>query len=412
MRLLFLDAYFEPEQIAFSHLEKDLLEGLVKAGHEVEIVCPTPTRGVSAETAREYKNRKSESLYDGHVHVTRFSAPQEGKDPIIRALRYFWCNWRTYCIGKRADDIDVVFANSTPPTQGWIAGKVAKKQNVPFVFSLQDIFPDSLVTTGLTKEGSLLWKIGRKVEDRTYRYADKIIVISEDIRKNILEKGVPEVKIEVVPNWIDTQQVHPVLREENPLFDEIGVDRGKFIVVYAGNLGMAQGIDTVIEAAKQIGDVEFLIFGEGSSRKDYEKKSEGCANIHWLSLMPRSKVSEVYSMGDMSLVACKPGLGGGAVPSKTFSIMATATPILLSFDEGTALWDLVKDNDCGFCARAGSAEELSVAIRYAKDHSDELVKKGKNARECVEKSYSKQIGTSRTIEVIRKAIEDAKDTGK
>ena len=77
MRILFLDAYFEPEQIAFTHLEKDLLEGLIQAGHEVEIVCPTPTRGVSAEVAKKYKKIESETLYEGFVHVTRFSAPQE-----------------------------------------------------------------------------------------------------------------------------------------------------------------------------------------------------------------------------------------------------------------------------------------------------------------------------------------------
>ena len=169
MKILFLDAYFEPEQIAFTHLENDLLEGLVKAGHDVEIVCPTPTRGITREVAREYGNKKSEYMFNGHVHVTRFWAPQEGKNPIVRALRYFWCNIRTYHIGVRSKGVNSVFSNSTPPTQGWIAGKVAKRLKVPFVYSLQDIFPDSLVTTGLTKQDSFLWRIGRKLENATYK---------------------------------------------------------------------------------------------------------------------------------------------------------------------------------------------------------------------------------------------------
>ena len=202
MRILFLDAYFEPEQIAFTHLENDLLEGLVKAGHEVEVVCPTPTRGVSSKIVQKYKKRKSESIYNGHVHVTRFSAPQEGKNPIIRALRYFWCNLRTYQIGKKINDIDVVFANSTPPTQGWIAGKVAKQHKVPFIYSLQDIFPDSLVTTGLTKKGSLLWRIGRTLENKTYKSCSCIVVISDAMKENLLQKGVKEKKIQVISNWM------------------------------------------------------------------------------------------------------------------------------------------------------------------------------------------------------------------
>ncbi|MBO4432160.1 MAG: glycosyltransferase WbuB, partial [Clostridia bacterium] len=127
MNILFLDAYFEPEQISFTHLEKDLLSGLVNAGHSVEVICPTPTRGIDRKTANIYKKRMSETIYDGYVHITRFNSPHEGKNPIIRAFRYFWCNIRTYQVGKKAHNIDLVFANSTPPTQGWVSGKVAKK---------------------------------------------------------------------------------------------------------------------------------------------------------------------------------------------------------------------------------------------------------------------------------------------
>lgn len=112
MRVLFLDAYFEPEQIAFTHLEHDLLEGLVDMGHEVEIVCPTPTRGIPSDKAKAYKKRKNEYIFKKRVHITRFFAPQEGKKTVIRALRYFWCNLRTYQIGKNVENVDVVFCNS------------------------------------------------------------------------------------------------------------------------------------------------------------------------------------------------------------------------------------------------------------------------------------------------------------
>ena len=254
MRILFLDAYFEPEQIAFTHLESDLLEKLSNEGNQIEVICPAPTRGISAETAEEYKNRKTEELYNGHVTVRRFSAPQEGKNPLIRAVRYFWCNLRTYQLGIRNKDCELVFCNSTPPTQGWIAGKVARKRKVPFVYTLQDIFPDSLVTTGLTHKGSLLWKLGRKLEDKTYSCCDGIIVITEAMKQNILEKGVNEDRIHLISNWIDTDKTKPIAREENRLFDEFAIDRSKFIVLYAGNFGEAQGAEIVLEAAEKLQD--------------------------------------------------------------------------------------------------------------------------------------------------------------
>lgn len=96
MNILFLDAYYEPETIAYTHLEKDLIEVLIKDGHKIKIICPTPTRGISQEVRQKYKNIKYEEKYNGSVVVNRFMAPSEGKNPIIRAIRYFWCNWCTY----------------------------------------------------------------------------------------------------------------------------------------------------------------------------------------------------------------------------------------------------------------------------------------------------------------------------
>lgn len=98
---------------------------------------------------------------------------------------------------------------------------IKKCRKIPFVYNLQDIFPDSLVGTGMTKKGSFLWRIGRIIENFTYRNADKIIVISEDFKRNIMAKGVPEEKIEVIYNWIDENEVVPIAKDVNPLYHEL-----------------------------------------------------------------------------------------------------------------------------------------------------------------------------------------------
>lgn len=374
MKILFLDAYFEPEQIAFTHLEKDLLEGLVQAGHEIEVVCPTPTRGVSAEIVQEYKERKSENLYGDHVHVTRFSAPQEGKNPLIRALRYCWCNLRTYQIGKRKNNIDAVFANSTPPTQGWIAGKVAKKHKAPFIYSLQDIFPDSLVTTGLTKKGSLLWKIGRRLEDTTYKRCACIVVISEAMKENLLQKGVEENRIKVISNWIDLDVIHPISRADNSLFDEFSISREKFIVLYAGNFGAAQGAEIVLDAAEKLQEekkIQFVIFGGGAGYSAAEDRAKNLPNVFIHPLLSQERVSEVYSMGDVALITCKMGVGKSGMPSKTWSIMACNTPIIASFDLDSGLAKTIRDSRSGLCVSPENEALLSMTIMdYFKEHKD------------------------------------------
>lgn len=113
---------------------------------------------------------------------------------------------------------------------------IKKIKHIPFVYNLQDIFPDSLVGTSLAQKGGLLWKIGRVIENFTYKHADKIIVISEDFKKNIMAKGVPEEKIVVVYNWVDQNAVVDVSKEENKLFDMYDLDRKKFYYEYSGTL--------------------------------------------------------------------------------------------------------------------------------------------------------------------------------
>ena len=390
MRVLFLDAYFEPEQIAFTHLENDLLEGMIQEGHEIEIICPTPTRGVRSEVIKEYKKRKSETLYDGHVHVTRFFAPQEGKNPIIRAIRYFWCNFRTYQISKKLKSIEAVFAYSTPPTQGWVAGQVAKKHKVPFVYSLQDIFPDSLVTTGMTQKGSVLWKIGRMIENSTYKHCARIIVISESMKENLLQKGVSEDLISCISNWIDLEATQPIPRENNSLFDELGIKRDKFIVLYAGNFGAAQGAEIVLDAAEKLQDnpnIQFVIFGGGAGFTSAEARSKTMGNVIIHPLLPQDRISEVYSMGDVALVTCKKGVGKSGMPSKVWSIMACNTPIIASFDLDSELSSIIYQSKAGYVVNPEDCNELVRTILIALECDNKRIQ----ARDYVEKKASKAI---------------------
>ncbi len=386
MRILFVNAYFSPEKIAFSHLEKDLIEGFVAAGHEIEVICPTPTRGVTKEVRKQYKRIKKEELYEGKVRVRRFAAPKEGRNPLLRAFRYFWCNFREYRIGRKYKNIDVVFAVSTPPTQGILAGKLGKKLKCPFVYSLQDIFPDSLVTTGLTKKGSLIWKLGRKIERKTYARANRIIVIAKSHKQNLLEKGVPEEKISIISNWVDLEKIKPIARAENKLFEDLPLDKDKFLVVYAGNFGAAQGADILLKAAeKLLGEekIQFVVFGGGAefeSAVEYARARE-LTNVIINPLLPQERVAEVYSLGDVALITCKAGVGNSGMPSKTWSIMACNTPIIASFDLESDMADVLQASGAGRCVEAENVDALVEAILTACE---------KKAEKCDLRGYVKE----------------------
>lgn len=404
MNILFLDAYYEPEKIAYTHLEKDLIEGLIRDGHKIKVICPTPTRGIDRETREKYKNKIVEEKYNGSVIVNRFKAPQEGKNPIVRAFRYFWCNLRTYQIALKCKNIDVVFSNSTPPTQGTVSGIIAHKlskknhKKIPFVYNLQDIFPDSLVNTNLTHKGSLLWKIGRKLENFTYLHADKIILISQGFKRNVLAKGVSENKVKVISNWIDLESVHPVERKANKLIEEFGLNPKKFFVVYAGNFGAAQGADIVIKTAKQMSEyneIQFVIFGGGAYFEDARKEAEGLKNVFIHELMPQDRISEVYSLGNVALITCKAGTGKAGMPSKIWSIMACNTTVIASFDTDSDLAEVINDSGAGNCVEPENINDLKEAIltqfKYSKENSNLRKYVENNAsRECCINSFVRE----------------------
>lgn len=401
MKILFINAYFYPEEIAFSHLERDIISALLGAGNEIEVICPIPTRGISKDKAKEYKNIRSETVFG--VRAVRFWAPQEGKNPIIRALRYFWCNLREYQIAKKRCGVDAVFAVSTPPTQGLLAGKIAKKLGCKFVYSLQDIFPDSMVNAGMMKKGSILWKIGRKIEDFSYRSADRIIVISEAFKKNIVEKGVPEDKIAVVPNWIDTDAVMPVDKKDNRLYSELKIDKNKFTVVYAGNFGASQGAGIVVKSAellKEQENIQFVVFGAGSEYADVKEyvKNKCLKNIKTFDLLPAERVSEVYSLGDVAVITCKKGVGKSGMPSKMWSIMACDTPILASFDTDSELSSILKQTGAGICIEPENVSLLADTILkiYESNHKFPL-----NGRRYVFENASKE----KCVKIYQEVIE-------
>lgn len=409
IKMLLLPPYFFPEQTASTHLDQDRYWAYKDAGISTEVYAATPTRGVDKKCRDKYKKIKNEKMFDGYVKVHRFSMFCEGKNPVLRAIRYVLVNIIQYSKGIRANNIDVIYSGSTPPTQGVLCGLVKRKlsrkykKQIPYVYNLQDIFPDSLVNSGMTYKGSLLWKIGRKIENYTYRSADKIIVISEGFKRNIMAKGVPEDKIEVISNWIDLDAVHPVSRENNKLIDEFGINPNKFLVVYAGNFGAAQGADIILKAAEKLKheiEIQFVIFGGGAYFEDAKKIAENLDNIFIHELMASNRISEVYSLGDVALITCKPGTGNAGMPSKMWSIMACNTPIIASFDTDSDLADVIRTSDAGICVKPGDVDALVKTIEASYLDWKPEKQKSLNLREHVRLHASKELCVEKYVRTI------------
>ncbi len=406
MKILLLPAYFFPELVSDTPLDDARYQAFADAGIEMSLYTPVPTRNVDDVDKKRYSQLREEMMYDGMMHVHRFNMMDEGKNPVGRAFRYFLCAIKQLWYGLKEKNVDLIFIISTPPIQGLLGAFLKKIKHIPFIYNLQDIFPDSLVSAGLAKKGGLLWRVGRIVENITYRNADKIIVISEGFKRNIMEKGVPEEKIEVVYNWVDENAIIPIDDNENPLFEEIGVSKSKFRIIYAGNLGNAQNLNLVIQAAEALKDredIEFLIFGKGGLEDDLRKTiaTKGLTNVRLLALQPYERTSFVYSLGNVCLVSCKAGFGGSALPSKTWSILSAGRPVIASFDEGE-LKDIIEENNMGVFTKADDVDDFVKGILSLYCNPQRCKEMGRNGREFILANLSREVGARKYVDIIKR----------
>ena len=401
MKVIFPCSYYLPETAASLYITDNIVHACADKGIEVDLYTPSPTRNVPDGSVWEREERQM----DGKLRIHRFHLYGEGKNPMLRALRYFlgefillhYCMWKKY---------DVAFVDSTPPIQGLKMPLIKWLKRKPTIYNVQDIFPDSLVGTGLTHEGSLIWKIGRMVEKITYRYADKIIVISEDFKKNIMAKGVPEDKIVVIYNWVDQNKVVDVPRDENKLFEIYGLDRGKFYITYNGNIGLTQNMDMLLDVAKELQeeyeDIHFVLVGNGAYLDEVKRKvaDQQLENVHLLPFQPYEDISHVFSLGDASLVISKPGVGANSVPSKTWSIMSASRPVLANFDENE-LKTIIENNHCGIFTKAGDKDAFKESVLTLYNHRELCKEYGRNGRKFVLDNLTREVGTQKYVDVIK-----------
>ena len=403
MHILEFKAYYNPEVAAGIELDANTAEDLAAAGHYVHLHIPVPSRGLEQALAK--KTPRKESLVEGKLQICRYAMYREGKRFPQRLVRYVFCSLKQLWHGLREKKVDLIFAGSTPPFQGLICKLLKQVKKAPFVFNCQDIFPDSMVVAGIIGEGSLLCRVGNWISDVTYRAADKIIVISDSMKDSLIKRGVPEEKIAVVHNWVDEAVIHPVEKADNTLMRELQIPDDLFTVVYAGNLGYAQAVNVILDAAELLREddrIRFVIFGNGAVEHEIDRRiQEGhLHNVRRYPLQPYERVSEVYSAGDACIVSCKEGTGSFAMPSKTWSIMGCGRPVLASFDRNTLLEAIVTEQNCGLFSEAGSGASLAENIRKLAEDPHGCREKGRNARAYIEENLARNKCTQKIVTLI------------
>jgi colanic acid biosynthesis glycosyl transferase WcaI len=293
---------------------------------------------------------------------------------------------------------DVVLAMSPPLPIGVAGLAVARLRRVPFVFNIQDVFPDVAVELGLLTNPRVI-RIAAWLERFTYRHADAVTVLSDDLRVNVETKlaargrrwpllaGRRPAVVEVIPNFVDARRITPS-NPDNAYRAEFGLT-GKIVVLYAGNVGLSQSLDLVVEAARRFAgrtDVVFVINGGGAARPALEASvtAAGLNNVRFIDFQPQDRLPEVLAAGDIHVVPLRRGLAKASVPSKLYSILAAGRPVLASVDPGTEVAVTLQRADAGVSVAPEDPDAFCAALAALVDAPSERARLGANGRSFVQ----------------------------
>lgn len=394
MRILLLSTYFRPDIASTGMLMTQLAEELSRLGHQIVVVTSMP----HYDTNRiwdEYRGRLLVCERQGPLDVRRvyLYVPQHKENLLGRLLNYVSFNLLSTAVGTLAGQCDVVMVPSPPLTNGVAAFLISRLRRVPFVYNVQDIYPDIAIQLGIMTNRQLIAAF-RSLEKFVYRKAAAVTVISEGFRLNLLAKGVPDAKLRVIPNFVDPGFI-TALPRRNSFSRRHDLD-DPFVVLFAGNVGLSQGLESVLDAARLLAEqphLLFLIVGSGAAKEGLMKRAEkmNLDNVRFLPFQPHEAVPEMYASADVCLVPLRHGLTEPSVPCKVYTIMAAGKALVASVDEESDTWQLVQAAGCGLCVEPESPAQMAEAVLQLYHDRRLGEKMGTRGRQYVEGRFTPRI---------------------
>ena len=267
---------------------------------------------------------------------------------------------------------------------GWLASRIRR---CPSVFNIQDVFPDAAIETGAITNARII-AVSRWLERVSYQRSDAVVVLSEDLRTNVLAKIAPkhQHKVHVIPNFVDSDRITP--RDRMTSYREelrIGLEP---VVMYAGNVGYSQSLTMMLHAARELPEVTFVINGDGAARGELERDAVGLSNIRFAGYQPADRVAEVLATADIHVVPLRTGLGAVSVPSKTYSILAAGRPVVAAIDAGTEVTRILAESGAGVSVAPDDPIAFTDALRAMVNSGSTATEAGARGRLWVESHVS------------------------
>ncbi|MEO8481892.1 MAG: glycosyltransferase family 4 protein [Acidobacteriota bacterium] len=409
MHIAFFNRSYYPDQTATGQLLTDLCEDLVRDhGCRVSVVTGPPLTPLPGHEPA----RGGVVAHDRHngVEIHRANGTRFDKRRFAGRATNYMTYFASACYGGlRLDRPDVVVGLTDPPIIGLAAWMAARRFGAPLVMAFKDLFPE---VTALLPDfhsdtiNAALQRVNRFLVQR----AAMNIALGETMRRRLIEdKGAPVDRTTIIPDWADTSAVSPGPKD-NPFARAQGLV-GKFVVMHSGNLGLSQGLETIIEAAdrlKERPDIQFVFQGEGVSKPTLEAlvRDRGLTNVRFLPFAPKASLGESFASADVFIVSLQRGLAGYIVPSKLYAILAAGRPYVAAVEETCEVASLTRTHDCGLVVDPGDAGQLADALVRLSGDRPLALRYGQNARQ-VGLSFDRRLQVARYMRVFRELRQPA-----
>ncbi|MFQ5802365.1 MAG: glycosyltransferase family 4 protein [Candidatus Methylomirabilales bacterium] len=387
MHIAFFNRSFYPDTAATGQLLTELCEGLVKEhGCRVSVVAGVSLLPAAGGQANLPRRRILKREWHNGVEILRARGTRFSKK---RFLGRF-CNYVSYFLsacyaGFRLVRPDVVVALTDPPIIGLAAHLASRRFGVPFIMSYRDIFPE--VAQLLEDfQSKTVERVLHRVNCFLVQKAHRVVALGETMRQRLIEgKMAAPSKTMIIPDWADCSEIVPGPKR-NPFSLAHGF-ADKFVVMHSGNVGLSQGLETVVQTAarlRQFPGIQIVFIGEGVKKPFLQDQAQamGLENVLFLPYQPKGGLRDSFASADVFLVSLKRGFAGYIVPSKLYGILAAGRPYVAAVEEESEVSVITKRFDCGLLAEPGDPEDLAEKILILYRDRELARRFGANAREA------------------------------
>jgi colanic acid biosynthesis glycosyl transferase WcaI len=402
-KILLVSQVFPPDPAAVARVMGDVGTELAARGNEVVVL--TADRGYDDPTVK-YPAR-SESA---GVRIRRLPFCSFGKGSMsLRMLGGVSFTLQSMVRALMLPALDTIVVSTAPPMASLVALVVGALRSVRVVYWPMDLNPDQALALGLARQGSLAVRVLDWLNRRILRRADVVIALDHAMARRLERKRPIAGRLVVVPPWPEEDDVPDVPRLENPFRALHGLD-GKRVILYSGTLGLANPVNTLLEAAEQFEhepDLMFLFIGGGAGMA--EVRSRNRPNVRWLPYQPYDQLRFSLAAGDVHIVSLGDPMVGIVHPCKVYGAMARARPILYLGPPDSYLTEMMDEADFGWQIRHGDVEGAVAAIRAILEaDSRSLDGMGANGRTLIEGKRTRRISCGQVCDAIE-AADGARD---